>query len=48
VRNRVAWQIGLTAAVVGVLCAIMVIRSGQIPNCVSVSGRIYCYTGSVG
>jgi len=41
-KNRVAWQVGLTAAVVAVLIGVLVLRSGQIPDCVVAGGFRYC------
>jgi membrane associated rhomboid family serine protease len=41
-KNRLAWQVGGTLAVLAVLIALLVLRSGQIPDCVVAGGYRYC------
>jgi membrane associated rhomboid family serine protease len=41
-KKRVAWQVALTLAVLAVLIGVLVLRSGQIPECVVAGGYRYC------
>ncbi len=41
-KNRVAWQVGLTLVVLAVLIGVLLLRSGQIPECVVAGGYRYC------